>query len=196
MSNVIVGTKAGKTYHEIWCPYAERLNDKSRQEIREEDARKQGYCQCKFCSSVRGYAYKYKREGIVGLEFSYDKEDDALCVRTKVGFWKILWSDTSQDWRLYHMNHGGFRCFDPERPSKELMRGKFHRQDDVRPNVSLKKLFEYIRKHDDSYYQATTVGLAKLPKNTKRQKKTYKMAKKIKKKEEVGRVLELLKTVS
>lgn len=194
MSMVYMSKKAGKVYHELWCPYIAKLDKTERISIDEDKAIRDGHCACKFCSNVLGYVYKYK--GLVGGEVIYDPVDNALCVKTKVGFWKILWSDSSQDWRLFHMNHGGWGGFDASKPAKELMRGSFHRQGDVKSNTSLNKLLSYIIRHDRDYYWVKVNGVEKLPRKTNKQKKYYKQAKQRQKKDAVKRVYELLDSVS
>ena len=194
MSVVYMSRKAGKVFHELWCPYIARLDRSEYITIDEGKAVHDGYCPCKFCRSVKGYVYKYK--DLEGGEVSYDPVDDALCVKTNVGFWKVLWSESSLEWRLFHMNHAGWKGFDANKPAKELMRGSFHRQEDMKTSRSLTRILEYIIRHDKDYYWVKIHGVDKLPRKTKKQKKYYKRVKKIQQKDAVRRVYELLDSVS
>lgn len=193
MSEVVISTKERSVFHELYCPYIKRINKKNRKQIDEQEAIRRGYCECKFCRSVRGMVYKYR--GVVGLQWSqnsfidilYDAIDNAFCARTPVGFWKLIWRDNTEEWHVFHMNHKGYKCFDASLSSEMLMRGRFHRQDDFRSTTSISKALKYIRDHDRNYSLAET-DIRKMPKRTHEQKKRYNQQKKRKKREAIKNV--------
>ena len=194
MNDVIISTKERSVFHEEYCPYVKRISKKYRKQIPEELARKKGYCECKFCRSVKGIVYKY-RHRITGLSISYDPVDDAMCVRTQIGFWKMIWRDNIEKWQLFHMNRTGLDCYDPKLKTKELMRGSFHRQFDCISTCDAESILEYIKSHDRNYEIVEQGGVNKLPKNTPKQKLHYRQAKNKKRKEEIKNVFKIFKTL-
>ena len=193
MSNVIISRKKGEVYHEPFCPYVNYIGKKEKRSISEEKAINLGYRECKFCHSVRGISYNYRKN--TDYCVSYDPVDDALCVRTDAGFWKLIWRDNIQRWHLFHMNHHGWHSFDPKLPSRILARGSFHRQSDFSPTTSVDCALHYIYAHDKNYGIAEQ-DIRKMPKNTKKQRSFYNIQKNRKKREgvrEVYRIFDELK---
>jgi len=184
MSDVIVSTEGG-VFHEEFCPYILRIQRKNKRQMPEEKALHKGYCECKFCRSIRGLVYKYRHES--DLNVSYDPIDQAFCIRTKVGFWKLIWRENKQVWHLFHMNHRGWKCFDEKLPSKELMRGSFHRQEDFRECGKISKAIKYILSHDKNY-QLAEEDIRKISRNTPAERKHYRQQKNRKKRESVKNV--------
>ena len=184
MEMVIIG-KGGERYHEEFCPYVLRIDKKSRKEVTIREAERRGYHACKFCCSVKGIAYNNRIN--YGRNCFYDKVDDAICVRTDVGFWKIIWNDEWADWHLFHMNRYGYKCFDPKRSSKELARGRFHSQLDFKHTTHLDRIFKYIEKHDKKL-DLIEGDYKSLPKATKQQRKYRKQAKKRKQRQDLRRL--------
>ena len=185
MGDVIVSQEEGRVYHELWCPYVNRIRKKKKKQMDESTAIRKGYRECKFCRSVRGIAYKYRNSS--DMHVVYDSVDNALCVRTDVGFWKLLWREESQNWHLYHQNHRGWKSFDSNLPDKELMRGSFHRQVDVAPTIGIGKVLTYIRSHDKNYKIAET-DIRQMKKRTPKQRDHYRRQKARKKRESVKNV--------
>lgn len=182
--------KGSKIYHEDFCPYLRRT--KKKQRMSEDTALRKGYCGCKFCTGIKGIAYRYKQ--ILGDEFAVfvqTEPEDILCIRTNCGFWKVVWRE-QRLWILFHMNNHGYKCFNPNFPNKMLVNGKFHRQQDVQPSESLKPIIKYIKEHDKNL-KVMEDDYRKLPKNTKEQRKNYKRAKNRKRKMEIQRVNRLFK---
>lgn len=182
---VVVARTGKKVFHEKFCPYVHRINPKNRLFLDESQAVSQHYRECAFCRSSKGLAFKYRK---LGMDAFYDAIDNAVCFRTEVGFWKAVWFDTSQAWRLFHLNAGEFSA---TASAKVLMRRSFHRQGDVPSTTSLGKIVHYIRRHDgdlilysDDYHN--------LPKTTKQQKKFYNRAKKRAKKKSIRNVYKIL----
>lgn len=192
MSDVIISKREIGSYHEMFCPYSNAIYKSNRIYISEEDAIKRGYRECKFCHSVRGIVYKYK--ALNNLEISYDKIDDALCVRTQIGFWKLCWRDQQQAWYLFHMNHKGWKSFNDKYPSKFLMRGSFHRQDDFPPTTSISKAISYIDSHDKNYKIAEE-NVQKMSKTNSKQRKWYRIQKERKKREKIKNVFSIFKEI-
>ena len=193
MSDVIVSNKERTAFHEDYCPYVRRIKKENMKFIPEREALRRGYCECKFCRNVKGIVYKYRKKGYKNV--CYDPVDNAFCIRTDVGFWKLIWSDSSQDWRLFHMNHGGRGHFDSTLPNKTLMRGSFHRQKDLLPVVHISKALKYIEKHDLNYRMAEE-DIKEMPKNTAAQRNHYRYHKKRKRKESIRNVYKILDEIS
>lgn len=192
MSNVIISRKEKGVFHELWCPYAKRIKKENRQERPEEIARKKGYCECKFCRSVRGIVYKYRQDG---FNVFYGAEDNTFCLRTNIGFWKLKWYENIQMWHLFHMNNKGYKSFNPELPTKVLMKGSFHRQEDFMKTSSVSKAVNYILAHDRSYQTLEEGGLKRLPRNSPKQKLHYRQAKNKQRKESIRNVYKILKNL-
>lgn len=182
---VYVG-KHSKSFHEGWCPYKERIRYPIVMD--ENEAKKKGYCECKFCRSTKGLVHRYRKQPIVGLESFYDPIDDALCFKTKAGFWKLIWYENELAWHLFHLNHG---CFWENRPVKHMMRRMFHRQTDMQPTSSVAKIAVYIQKHDENY-KRTDGDYHKMPRTSKKQKKYYQQAKKRARNKSVRNVYKIL----
>lgn len=185
MSDVLVSRNGKKVFHENFCPYILRTERKSRKTIDEEEAEEKGYRECAFCRSVKGIVYKYRMSG---FDAFYDSVDNAVCIRTDVGFWKAIWEEEEQQWKLFHMNHGDFN---PEKDPKRMMRSHFHRQRDVMPSTSLAKLVAYIQRHDDSILRYED-DFHKMPKTSPKQRKYYKHAKNRAKKKSIRNVYKIL----
>ena len=184
MSDVVV-SKEGEVFHENFCPYLLRTKRKNRKTVSEEEAKKRGYRECCFCRSVKGLVYKYRKNG---FETFYDAVDNAVCIQTEVGFWKAIWLDEEQEWRLFHLNHGDF---DSKKSPKQRMRGHFHRQKDVLQTSSLAKIVFYIRRHDESLLKSEG-DYHNLPRSTPTQRKFYDRAKKRAKRKSVRNVYKIL----
>ena len=189
MSEVIISAKGNRIFHDQYCPYTRKIKKENQIRLPEWKARDTGYCGCKFCRSIKGLVYKFHKTG--RKDISYDRIDNALCIRTDVGFWKIFWRENTQDWHLFHMNHGGRGHFDSTYPDKKLMRGAFHKQRDFLPSTHLQKVFQYIEEHDKSYRLAEE-DVKKMPRNTPKQRNHYKYHKKRKRKESIQKVYKIL----
>lgn len=184
MKMVLVARNGRKIYHDTFCPYVADKNNFT--VLGEPVAVERGYRPCKFCFSIRGIVFKCRH--VHQLESIYDPVDDAVCIRTDVGFWKVIWRENSGRWHLFHLNSGKF---DPKAPSKNLMRRSFHRQYDLRETPSINKVVNYIREHDKSIVD-TEGDYHKLPKTTKKQKRYYEQAKKRAKRKSVRNVYKIL----
>lgn len=196
MSDVIVSRLTGAVYHNEFCPYAKRISRNNVQIIDKYVAEKRGYHQCKYCFSAKGYVNRY--QGIYGFETSYDPVDDALCIKTPVGFWKIMWDKETNERQVFHMNHKGYKCFDPNLKSHVLMRGAFHKQKDLnsfRSEYSLEDIFEYIRKHDH-ILEMTGGDYKKMPRNTRQQRRFYRQAKNRERRKSIRTVYKILDKLS
>lgn len=186
----VIICKGSKIYHEDYCPYLRRSKQKLR--MSEDSAINKGYCGCKFCTGIKGLAFKYRKysNGDYSI-FAITEPEDTLCFRTNCGFWKAIWRD-KRLWILFHMNNHGYKCFNAKYPNKMLVNGRFHRQQDVQPSESLKPIIKYIKDHDKNL-KVMEEDYRKLPKNTKEQRKNYKKAKKRKRKLEIQRVEKLFR---
>ena len=186
--SVIVSRFGKNTFHENFCPYARKIKNENRLILSEFEAERKGYHECSFCRSARGMAYKYR---FGEFETAYDPSDEAMCIRSEVGFWKIIWSKNVEGWKLFHLNH----CdFDPKASSKELMRRGFHHQWDVTPTSSIPKIMKYIRNHDSDYARYGD-DYHKMPTQTAKQKKFRKHAKNRAKKKSIRNVYKILNEI-
>lgn len=186
----VFACKGGKIYHESFCPYLK--HSKATVRMDEEYAIRKGYRGCKFCTGIKGIAYKYRLKSYGGNNtVAITEPEEAICFRTNCGFWKVIWRD-KRLWILFHMNNHGYKSFNPNFPTKMLINGRFHRQQDVQPSESLKPIIRYINEHDKNL-KVMEDDYRKLPKNTKSQKKNYKRAKKRKRRMEIQKVDRLFK---
>lgn len=188
--DVVISKYTKGAYHEVWCPYVKKMQRSHRMYLSEEKAVKRGYCECKYCHSPRGYVTKYKKDHTIHSDISYDPVDDAFCVRTKVGFWKLIWRDNIQRWQLFHMNHSGWDCFNPKLSNEKLMRGSFHRQLDFAPTTSLKKAISYIEEHD-KVYALSKDGVKNLPENNSKNRHNKKRVKNAQKRKSIRNVYKI-----
>lgn len=171
---MVISKKSGQMiYHEETCPYAKRIQKKYRRYISERNALEKGYRPCSYCGGLHGLFLSFVDDSN-DLTASYDKKDKALCFRTDVGFWKVLEQGDPKTYRLWHLNGNDF---DRNVESKFLMRRSFHRQVDVKSTTNIGKIVQYIRDHDRAK-KIMKDDWKKLPKNTQKQKKYYKQAKK------------------
>jgi hypothetical protein len=184
---VVVSRENKKVFHENYCPYARKIKLENRLFISDFEAERRGYHECKFCRSVKGMAYKYKCKS-KKFQTSYDPKADALCIRTDVGFWRVIWSQEEEGWKLFHLNHGDFNS---NLETKVLMRRRFHRQWDVVETTNLKKIFDYIRHHDSDYAKYGN-DYHKMPTQTSQQKKYRQHAKNRARKKSIRNVYKIL----
>ena len=83
-----------KVFHEPYCPYAKRMIGKYKRNLTEEQARSRGYSECSWCGGIHGTYLRMKAfpqafpKDLSELGLSYDFENQAVCFRTKIGFWK------------------------------------------------------------------------------------------------------------
>lgn len=189
MSKVIISANEKGVFHEEFCPYVKRIQTKYRRRINEEKAIEKGYCECKFCRSVKGLVYKYRQ--LSNFDICYDSVDDALCVRTDVGFWKLIWREQYGNWVLFHMNHRGYKSYNSELPSNVLMRGSFHRQEDFKATTSVSQALQYIESHDKAF-RLGEENVSLMPKNTQKQRLRYRQQRNRKHRESVHNVLTII----
>lgn len=182
---VIVGRNGKKVFHENFCPYALKIKPENRIFPDNKTLKKKGYRECSFCRSVRGLVYKYRKSG---FDTFYDPVDNAVCIRTEVGFWKAIWMDEEENWKLFHLNRGDF---DSNVKPSILMRRRFHRQKDVLQTESLAHIVAYILRHDKDM-KIYDGDYHKMPRQTAKQRKYYKSAKNRAKKKSVRNVYKIL----
>ena len=168
-----------RIYHKDGCPYISKMGKQFKKCVDIDKQQYRKYRACKYCGGNRGWARifhkrperEYKEKGIT-CWYENDHGFEYIYLRTKVGLWKAYWKREDQRWLLFHLNR-----YDPEKSSKELMRGKFHRQGDVPPSPEFDALVNYIASHDRNKAIAS-VDYRKLPQKTKQQKKIFKHYKK------------------
>ena len=188
---IISRGRGADCYHEEWCPYAKKIGKKYRRTLNKEEARRRGYQECTWCGGMHGIYLELKRNpeqrGKFGknLHYYYDRKDHALCVRSEIGFWKILKNRAQDIYALYHLNS---RDFSRSVGDKFLARRFFHRQSDVKVTDNISFILRYIYDHDKAKLMMWNDDIRKLPKSTKQQKRYYKHVKKMKIKKEINRV--------
>lgn len=183
---VVVSRTSKQAFHENYCPYVRRIHKKNRIFISDFEAERLGYHECLFCRTAKGIVYKYRNH--CEFEVGYDPIDEAVCFRSPVGFWKLIWSSEVEGWKLFHLNHCEFKS---EASMKELMRGHFHHQWDVSPTASITKIIAYIKHHDTDYAKYGN-DYHKMPTQTAQQKKYRKHAKNRAKKKSIRNVYKIL----
>lgn len=184
-----------KVFHEPYCPYAKRMIGKYKRNLTEEQARSRGYSECSWCGGIHGTYLRMKAfpqafpKDLSELGLSYDFENQAICFRTNIGFWKIRWDKKQAGYKLYHLNKESFR---KDKTDRELMKGWFHRQVDMSTTKKLGYILKYIVDHDKAK-AIMEDDWRKLPKSTKQQRRYYRQAKKRERKKSIQRVDEIFR---
>ena len=191
---MVISSKSNQMiYHKEDCPYVKRMQKKYSRYISEQGALGKGYRPCSYCGGLHGVYVKFNSDPKMfgrlhdGITASFDRIDKALCFRTDNGFWKVLEQGEPESYRLWHLNHGHF---DNSLSDKVLMRRSFHRQTDVKPTSNMQRIVQYISDHDRAK-KIIDNDWKKLPKNTPKQRKYYKQAKRREQKKQ-GRRLDRL----
>lgn len=170
-----------RIYHVGGCIYEKRIKENHRIEMKLRQAKKRGYCACKYCGGIGGYMRVYRKmleskEKKKKMHFTYVAMEDTCYIRTDIGFWRLSRKQDKQyrkqedQYVLYHLNH-----YDNRMTFDELSRAKFHRQCDVKPTESIGKILAYVEAHDRAK-KIIADDYRKLPHATKQQKKYYKNA--------------------
>ena len=193
---MIIGKKSNRMiYHETGCPYVKKMKGKYDRYSSADAASAHGYRACMYCGGIHGIYLKLQRypnmyeKAKESMAFSFDRVDHGLCIRTDVGFWKVLENKSTGEYRLWHLNHG---AFDPDIPDKQLMRRAFHRQADVKATKNVGRIIYYIANHDKAK-RIMDDDWKKLPNKTPKQKKYYKQAAKREQRKQAKRLDELFK---
>lgn len=179
--------KESRIYHRSGCIYARRIKPCNRYEMSSEQAEMKHYHECKYCSGLRGDVRVHKTAFETWsrkkkLKFEYSKDTDTLYIQTEIGFWKIYLKESIGEYLLYHRN-----SYSIDMTFEEAINGEFHRQSDVKSTESIEKIVDYIVAHERA--KVTIMDdYRKLPKNTKRQKKYYKAAKRREQRNAIRRV--------
>lgn len=182
-------------YHRTGCPHLQAISQDNIMYV--SDARTEKFARyykpCKYCYGIEKSEYIF-RNRIENLAASHNLDIKigtypVICyIKSQVGFWKVILS--SEDGKvghlLYHRNE-----YHKEWPIWRLEKGEYHRQTDVRDNASLGVILSYIEDHDKAKRIANG-NYKQLPRDTKKQKKYYKMAKSNESRKEQQRVQEIL----
>lgn len=161
-------------YHRPECRYVGRIRKKNRIKMEWEDAEWKGYRPCKCCGGI-DFLYKMEKEKIERyaeqFKLDIDLRDRKIYVRTDVGCWKIIYKIRNQRFILLHRNYVNGRI-NLEDAEKAL----FHRQGDIPEAGSIMKYLQYIKEHD-KFKQNAPKDYRKLPRDTARQRRYYRTAK-------------------
>ena len=168
------GSARKKVYHKQGCMYEKRIKHGNRKYLTQKAAAEKGYLMCRCCAGLKGELHIHRCE--VGewrekekIMLKYDRMTNTVYAVTEIGAWKIFASRYG-DYCLFHLNR-----FRKGLSFKEIRKGMYHCQSDVKPSASFTEIITYIIEHDkakvimmDDYH--------KLPRNTAQQKKYYKQA--------------------
>ena len=179
------------------CPYAGRIKKENRMHGNEERLIQEGYCACSWCLGMHGAYLRLRKnpnqfgQHKIKLLYYWDRKNNALCVRTKAGMWKIVSDSFANEITVFHMNKSPFNNYRGSQGWPKAQNRQFHRQKDVDPRSSLSRVLNYISEHDRAK-MVSNGDWKKLPRDTKRQKEHYKRAKKKNKKKEIRNVIRLI----
>ena len=188
---VVASKKALKNrivYHKCGCIYAGRINPLNRKVREIQDVeRKSKYCACKYCGGIAGELKVNKKqisrmEKNSGIKVYFDSFTETIYVQTENGFWKMFYKKDIGQYLLYHRN-----TYDATYSLGKLKHGDFHRQCDVKPADSITTHINYIVAHDKAK-KIIADDYRKLPRQTKKQKKYFNIAKKKAHRQEVRRL--------
>lgn len=116
-------------------------------------------------------------------------DERLLYVRTSIGCWKIVYNPKEDCFSLYHRNATeSFIELD------EVEEKSYHRQKDVYTNTSVIEYLKYIAKHDQ-IKALSAMDYRRMPKDSEKQKRMAKAAKKREEKKNRKRVDELFKLI-
>lgn len=187
----IYSTK-GNIYHRRGCKYVKMINADHKNESVKNILEKNGYCKCKYCSTVD---FKTKAELPVIDKYCkdnnliYRRDEDMLIVQSEIARWLIKYDYENEIFILYHGN----RC--PNDVSLErLPLSNYHHQKNANKSKTIMGFLIYIRNHDD-YRNSLIDNINNMPKNTKRQRAAYHKAKKKEKTYRIARVQQLIDSI-
>ena len=90
---------------------------------------------------------------------------------------------------LYHLNR-----FDPQRSTKQLSWGDFHRQKDVKATPYIENILSYVEDHDRAK-GIIAEDYRRLPQQTRRQRKYYRQAERRERRNQVRRVWDIFEAL-
>ena len=196
MDSVIISKNSKlKIYHTWDCMYAKRIEHKYKRIWPKEKAESKGYKPCSWCGGIHG-TYLFLKNNpkatvreLQEMKLSYDKDNEAICFRTDIGFWKIRKERFGEGFKLFHLNRS---CFEPYASDRELMKRYFHRQVDLDTTTKIGKIIKYIADHDKAK-KIMQQDWHNLPKQTKKQRDYYKQARKRERRKSIRRVDDIFK---
>ena len=129
-------SKRNRVYHRPDCVYAERILLQNKMTIPKIEAEKNKYHCCKYCGGLQGEVRVNRQipvwEQKKHIKIDYDKQSEAVCVRTEIGCWKIFYNERIDRYMLYHRN------------TYRQAENKFRRQNTRQARQRLDELFEGI----------------------------------------------------
>lgn len=194
MMRIISLISQSNVYHKDGCPYVSKISGKYKKWVNVNDRRYRKFRECQYCGGFRGYARVFgKRPERHGKEKKvscyYEKATGYIYLKTDIGFWKIVEKRDTKKLLLFHLNR-----FDPNKTVKEMMRDRYHRQNDVGPSDNFDSLVNYIVSHDRNK-KIIADDYRKLPRKTPQDKKYYEQAKRKAKRRESKRIDELFASI-
>lgn len=145
-----------KIYHRRSCSYAARIKGMNKLIIPKREAAQMGYRPCKCCHSVKRNLKK-ELDALKNFAKRNDMElhfmQSALYAKTKIGLWKIYYSEKNQKYILFHAN-----CGYANLAIKEADTARYHRQIDVKHSDTAMEYMKYIYKHDRYRMQVQAAG--------------------------------------
>ena len=176
MSLTVIGDSKRKVFHYKDCVCINSIPEKYRVTFNsKDDARLHGYEHCYRCSKLVSYYNKDKEEIDRFILHNYMKmyiEDDSMFIDNITSAWKITTESTRYGLELYHANS--------ERVSKLKVKNKhiqyhYHKQN-YKGQKDILSMLAYIVEHD-KWKSDNRKNYAKLPKNTKKERKEYRKRK-------------------
>ncbi len=174
--NVVISNTATNykhIYHRANCFYTNRIKYGNRFIISYSSAKENGMCACKYCSGYDG-EIRTRKDEMKAWEKKYNLsimcKPFGIFVFTNIGCWKIWYCNETETYVLFHKNF-----YDKSLSHEEAIKGKYHRQADVKETESLERMISYIANHDKAKI-IMVEDYRKLPQDTRAQKKYYRQA--------------------
>ena len=182
-----------KVYHLSGCRYARNIGQANRQDMAMGQAAALGYRGCRCCCTVKARVRSITNSlELAGrgrrMELTFNRNGDTLFMRTERGLWKTYWKENC-GLLLYHLNR-----FDPQRSTKQLSWGDFHRQNDVKATPYIENILSYVEDHDRAK-GIIAEDYRRLPQQTRRQRKYYRQAERRERRNQVRRVWDIFEAL-
>ncbi len=192
----VCGRSSNKIVHRNDCRYVKLIPKKNRKPFSTvEEARREGYSCCKYCSHIWKYVGREKTElddycAKNGLSYSFNRTDGFLDIDSRQDRWKVIVNGKRHHIFLYHRNTKISLT-----PERTLVPG-FHSQKAI--SQTILGYMKYISEHDE-YVEELTKAHKKKSKPVKGTKRYWKMVRREKKsvrRKQIRNVLGLIERMS
>ena len=183
----------GRIVHRDCCRYIKMIPEKNRVQFwKMKKAMEMGYCLCRYCAPIWQYL---KREGREldsfckknGLFYSFNRGDGSLDVISRTGKWKVIVCGRENFIWLYHKNLY-------EKKGRESIVPGYHSQS-VRRSTLMGYL-KYVAEHDAYRKAEPLYECQKKGKGWQFRHDQKQLEKKVRRKQSISYVLELLNGMS